>query len=74
MIANSDSLIREGLRMLEQEDNAKLEWLRGAVMEGLDEIDRGEGIEFNSMEDLEADTHRLGEQASTELAAERKRA
>jgi antitoxin ParD1/3/4 len=47
--------VREGLRLLEQreqEDRAKLRWLRGAVRQGLDEIDSGEGIEFGSIEKM----------------------
>jgi antitoxin ParD1/3/4 len=67
---------REGLRLLEQreqEDKAKLEWLRGAANEGFDSIDRGEGIEFESMDDLEAYIHQMGEEVSAEIAAERAR-
>ena len=67
-------MVREGLRLLEQrerEDHAKLEWLRHAAMEGFDQIDRGEGIEFHSMDDLDAHIDQLGEEASAELAVER---
>ena len=49
--------MREGLRLLEQreqEDKAKIEWLRAAAKEGFDQLDRGEGIEFESMDDLDA--------------------
>ena len=75
--SNASEVVREGLRLLEQreqEDKAKLEWLRGAVREATDSIDRGEGIEFESMDDLEAHIHRIGEEVSAEIAAERTRA
>ena len=52
--SNASEVVREGLRLLEQrehEDRAKLEWLRGAVKEASDSIDRGEGIEFETMDD-----------------------
>ncbi len=74
--SNASEVVREGLRLLEQreqEDKAKLEWLRGAAKEGFDQIDRGEGIEFDSRDDLEACIHRIGEEVSAEIAAERTR-
>ena len=73
---NASEVVREGLRLLEQreqEDKAKLEWLRGAAKEGFDSIDRGEGIEFETMDDLEAYVHRMGQEVSAEIAAERNR-
>jgi len=48
---NASEVVREGLRLLEQreqEDHAKLEWLRKAAQEGFDQIDRGEGVELRS--------------------------
>jgi antitoxin ParD1/3/4 len=75
--SNASEVVREGLRLLEQrerEDEARLEWLRAAAKEGFDAIDRGEGIEFESMDDLEAYIHQIGEEVSAEIAAERKRA
>ena len=41
--SNASEMVREGLRLLEQreeEDRAKLEWLRSAVQEGVDDIER----------------------------------
>jgi hypothetical protein len=46
----------------------------GAVREGLDQIDRGEGLEFRSIEELEEHIDQLGREASAELAPEGKRA
>ena len=67
---NASEVVREGLRLMErrkQEDRAKLKWLRGAVREGLDEIDRGEGLEFRSMEELDRHIDQLGNEASAEI-------
>lgn len=53
---NASEVVREGLRLMErrkQEEKAKLRWLRGAVRQGLDEIDSGQGVEFGSMNRLE---------------------
>jgi antitoxin ParD1/3/4 len=72
--SDASEVVREGLRLLEQreqEDRAKLEWLRQAAKEGFDQIDRGEGMEFHSMDDLDAHIDQLGEEASAELAVER---
>jgi hypothetical protein len=55
------------LRLLEQrerEDKAKIEWLRAAAKVGFDSIGRGEGIEFETMDDLEAYVHHLATPAS----------
>lgn len=43
--SNASEVVREGLRLLErcqEEDQAKLMWLRGAVQEGVDAAERGE--------------------------------
>jgi antitoxin ParD1/3/4 len=75
--SNASEVVREGLRLLEQreqEDKAKLEWLRAAAKEAFDSLDRGEGIEFETMDDLAAYIHQIGEEVSAEIAAERKRA
>lgn len=75
--ANASEVVREGLHLLEQrerEEEAKIEWLRGAVKEGFDELDRGEGIKFESMDELEAYIRQTGEEVSAEMRTERKRA
>jgi antitoxin ParD1/3/4 len=74
--SNASEVVREGLRLLEQreqEDQAKLEWLRAAAKEGFDRLDRGEGIEFESMDEFAAYVDQIGEEVSAEVAAERKR-
>jgi antitoxin ParD1/3/4 len=73
--SNASEVVREGLRLLEQreqEDKAKLEWLRAAAKEGFDQLDRGEGIEFESMDDFDAYVDRIGEEVSAEMASGRK--
>ncbi len=43
--SNASEVVREGLRLLEQrqlEDEAKIEWLRGAAQDGINAIDRGD--------------------------------
>ena len=74
--SNASEIVVEALRLLEereQEDRAKLEWLRAAAKEGFDQLDRGEGIEFESMDDLDAFIDEIHEEVSAELAAERRR-
>ncbi|MGJ5813269.1 type II toxin-antitoxin system ParD family antitoxin [Paludibaculum fermentans] len=68
---NASEVVREGLRLIErrkQEEQAKLKWLRGAVREGLDQIDRGDGVEFGSIGELDQQIDQIGEAASAELA------
>jgi antitoxin ParD1/3/4 len=75
--SNASEVVREGLRLLEQreqEDKAKLEWLRAAAKEAFDSIERGEGIEFESMDDFDAYIDQIGKEVSAEIAARRKRA
>jgi len=74
--SNASEVVREGLRLLEQrerEDKAKLEWLRAAAKEATDSIERGEGIEFETMDDLATYVHQIGEDVSAGMAAKRKR-
>lgn len=69
--------VREGLRLIErrkQEDRAKLQWLQGAVREGLDQLDRGEGMEFASIRELDQHIDQVGKEVSAELARKGKRA
>src|SRR5260370_35888180 len=73
---NASEVVREGLRLLEQreqEDQAKLEWLRGAAGAAIDSIERGDGIEFETMDDLAGYVHRVGAEVSKGIAASRKR-
>jgi antitoxin ParD1/3/4 len=54
---NASEVVREGLRLLEQELNeeqARIKWLRGATDDVLAEFDRGEGIPLSSPEEVKA--------------------
>jgi antitoxin ParD1/3/4 len=48
--SNASEAVRAGLRLLEQreqEDRAKIEWLRGATQDAFAAFDRGEGVALN---------------------------
>ena len=73
---SASEVVREGLRLMErrrQEDRAKLKWLRGAVQEGLGQLDRGEGLELHSLDELDREIDKLGKEASAEIAGQRRR-
>ena len=74
--SNASEVVREGLRLLEQreqEDKAKIEWLRAAAKEGFDQLDRGQGIEFKSMDDFDTYIDQIAKEVSAGIAAERER-
>jgi antitoxin ParD1/3/4 len=53
--SNASEMVREGLRLLEQreqEDQAKIEWLRTATQEGIDDMENGRYIALNSSEEI----------------------
>jgi len=71
---NASEVVGEALYPLEQrerEDHAKLEWLRNAVNEGFDAIDRGEYVTLNSEQEVDNFIDKLREEVSAELAAKR---
>ena len=75
--SNASEVVREGLRLLEQreqEDKAKLQWLRAAAKEGFDAIGRGECTALRSNREIEDFIHQIGEEVSAGLAAEKRRA
>ncbi len=52
---DAGEVVREGLRLLERRDNeerAKIDWLRSSALHSIDALDRGEGKQFDSMDDL----------------------
>lgn len=70
--SNASEIVREGLRLLEQqeaEDRAKLDWLRSAARDGFGAIERHEGTRFSSIDGLARFINKTGEK----LMAERKR-
>jgi antitoxin ParD1/3/4 len=75
--SNASEVVREALRLLEQreqEDKAKLEWLRAAAKEGFDDIERGDYVTLRSGQEIDAFVDQLGVEASAEFAAEQSRA
>jgi antitoxin ParD1/3/4 len=67
---NASEVVREGLRLLEErerEAKAKLEWLRGAVQEGLDDLDSGHSVELDTGRELDAHLKHLAKIASRSL-------
>jgi len=74
---NASEVVREGLRLMErrkQEDRAKLRWLRAAAREGIDQIDRGEGQEFRSAQQLGDYIGRIGREVIPDPARRRRSA
>ena len=74
--SNASEVVREGLRLLEQreqEDRAKLKWLRAAVKEGIEDIDRGQYTVLRSGGQIKDFLHELREEASADVTAERTR-
>ncbi len=70
-------VVREGLRLIErrnEEERAKLEWLRGAIQVGLDQIDEGSLTEIRSADELERQIDQLWREAATETAQPGERA
>jgi hypothetical protein len=56
----------------EEEERAKLEWLRAAAKEGFDAIERGEYTELNSPEEIDAFVRQIGEEVEAEFKAKRR--
>ena len=74
--SSASEMVREGLRLLEQreqEDQAKLEWLRGAVQEGIDDIERGDSTTLRSRAEIEDFLRQIHEEGSAEAAVEQTR-
>lgn len=67
---NASEVVREGLRLLEErerETKAKLEWLRRAAQEGLDDLDQGHAVELDTGRELDAHLKHLAKFASRGL-------
>jgi antitoxin ParD1/3/4 len=74
---NASEVVRESLRLLQlrkQEEQAKLKWLRDAVQVGLDQANRGEGMVFNTPEELDAYMDAGADEVLGELPRQKKRA
>jgi antitoxin ParD1/3/4 len=74
--SNASEVVREGLRLLEQreqEDKAKLKWLRAAAKAGIADIERGDHTTIRSSREMKDFIQQAGKEASAEVAAERTR-
>lgn len=68
---NASEAVRAGLRLLEQreqEDRAKIDWLRGATQEAFVALDRGEGVALKAGEDIDAFVDGIIAEARSERA------
>ena len=74
--SNASEVVREGLRLLEQreqEDQAKLEWLRTAAKEGFDDADRGDYVTLSSDQEIDDFVDQVRREVSERLVAEKVR-
>jgi antitoxin ParD1/3/4 len=72
--SNASEVVREGLRLLEQreqEDKAKIEWLRGAAKEGFDQLDRGDYVSLRSDREIDDFVDQVRREVSKKLVAEK---
>jgi antitoxin ParD1/3/4 len=68
--SNASEMVREGLlEQRDREDQAKLAWLRGNATEAFASLDRGEGLWFDSMKELDAYITEIGEEVFAERVA-----
>ena len=75
--SNASEVVREGLRLLEQreqEDKARIEWLRSAAKEGFDAADRGDYVSLRSEQEIDDFVDQVRQEVSEKLAAEKVRA
>ena len=75
--SNASEVVREGLRLLEQreqEDRAKIEWLRGAAKEGFDAADRGDYVTVRSNQEIDDFVDQVRREVSEKLGAAKVRA
>lgn len=74
--SNASEVVREGLRLLEQreeEDKARLEWLRAAARKGFDAADRGDYVALRSDAEIEDFVDQARRQVSEKLGSEKGR-
>ncbi len=75
--SNASEVVREGLRLLEQreqEDRAKIEWLRGAAQEGFDAAGRGDYVALRSDREVDDFVDQVRREVAEKLRAEKVRA
>ena len=70
--SNASEIVREGLRLLEQrekEDRARIEWLRAAAKEGVEDIKRGDYVTLRSDREIDNLVDELRRTVTEERAA-----
>ena len=67
---NEAEVVGDALRLLEQR-RQRIEELRREIQPALDRLDRGEGIEINNEEELDAFFENIKSRGRAQLAAER---
>jgi len=70
--SNASEVVREGLRLLEQreqEDKAKLKWLRAAAKAGIDDIERGDYTTIHSRREMKDFIQQVRNEASSPAVA-----
>jgi antitoxin ParD1/3/4 len=73
--SNASEMVREGLRLLEQrqqEDRAKLKWLRAAAKEGFDALDRGDSVTLGSKKEVKDFLREIREEITAGTGIRRK--
>jgi antitoxin ParD1/3/4 len=74
--SNASEVVREGLRLLEQreeENRAKIEWLRAAAKEGFDDIESGDYVTLRSGQEIDDFVDRVRRDVSRKPVVEKTR-
>ena len=75
--ADANAVVEDSLRLLdelEREEQEKIEWLREAIQEGIDDIENGRYTSFSSREELNDFLDGIWAEARADVGAEAKRA
>jgi antitoxin ParD1/3/4 len=73
--SNASEVVREGLRLLEQreqEDRAKLKWMRAAAKGGFDALERGDSVALRSKKEVKDSLRRIRKGAAAGTSSKRK--
>jgi antitoxin ParD1/3/4 len=73
---NASEMVREGLRLLEQreeENRTKLEWIRSAVREGIEDLERGEYTVLRSRGEIDDFVSAICDEVIAEESGDRAR-
>jgi antitoxin ParD1/3/4 len=68
--SNASEVVREGLRLLErqeQEDSARLDWLRATAAEGFEAIERGDSTVLASDDEVQNFLDRIRGEVAAEI-------